>query len=138
MAEYDYVLAAFEHYNFLDQYGDLFGHTPGYRHEHVEPDKAKAALRLLYVKMAMDGFGIVSRKISGLIRDYGTPNRELDNQIIRWLYHNPDRPPVASDSFMNTQPAYAPRLVPQELFVTFVTEVSLHSREAEPQIERIL
>ena len=26
----------------------------------------------------------------------------------------------------------------QVLFVTFVTEVSLHSREAEPQIERIL
>jgi hypothetical protein len=26
----------------------------------------------------------------------------------------------------------------EKLFVTFVTEVSLHSREAEPQIERIL
>ncbi len=111
--EYDYVLDVFERYNFLEEYRQLFGHTPGYRQEHVNSDAARAALHKLYEKLSMDSFAIVSHKIDGLIRQYGTPNRELDNQIIRWLYDNPDRPPVASDSFMNTQPPYAPRLVPQ-------------------------
>ena len=95
MAEYDYVLAAFERYNFLRQYRDIFGHTPGYRQEHVNSDAARAALHKLYEKLSMDSFAIVSHKINGLITTYGTPNRELDNQIIRWLYNNPDRPPVS-------------------------------------------
>jgi hypothetical protein len=106
--EYEYVLDVFYRYNFLEQYRQLFGHTPGYREQHVNSDAARAALHQLYQKLSMDSFAIVSHKIDGLIRQYGTPNRELDNQIIRWLYDNPDRPPVASDSFMNTQPAYVP------------------------------
>jgi hypothetical protein len=104
--EYGYVLAAFERYNFLQQYRELFGHTPGYQHEHVEVDIARLALGELYARMAQDGFGIVSRRIDGLIRQYGTPNRDLDNQIWRWLSGNPDRPPVDIDSRINTQPPW--------------------------------
>jgi hypothetical protein len=95
MTEYAYVLAAFERYNFLRQYRDIFGHTPGYRQEHINSNAARHALHNLYEKLSMDSFAIVSHKINGLITTYGTPNRELDNQIIRWLYNNPDRPPVS-------------------------------------------
>ena len=106
MGEYDYVLAAFERYNFLEEYRQLFGHTPGYQHEFVAADTAKKLLNMLREKISMDLPAVASDKIDGLIATYGTPNRELDNQIWRWLRDDPDRPPVASDSFMNTQPPW--------------------------------
>ena len=106
MLECAYVLAAFERYNFLEQYAELFGHTPGYQQEHVEQWKAKELLGMLWEKISMRGSAVVGHKINGLIETYGTPDRELDNQIWRWLSDDPDRPPVASDSFMNTQPPW--------------------------------
>ena len=61
---------------------------------------------MLWEKISMRGSVVVGHQINGLIATYGTPNRELDNQIWRWLSDDPDRPPVASDSFMNTQPPW--------------------------------
>jgi hypothetical protein len=108
MWEYRYVLAAFEHYNFLEEYWQLFGHTPGYRQDHVTADTAKGLLQLLFEKISMDGALRVHQRIGGLIATHGTPNRELDNQIWRWLQDNPDRPPVRSDSLWNADPTYKP------------------------------
>jgi hypothetical protein len=106
--EYDYVVDVFERYNFLEQYRELLGDTPGYRRDHITTDMAKKVLRKLVEKMRMDGFENVSNRIDGLITQYGTPNRELDNQIWRWLFNSPDRPPVDMTSRMNTQPTYVP------------------------------
>jgi hypothetical protein len=56
----------------------------------------------------MDGALRVHQRIGGLIARHGTPNRELDNQIWRWLQDNPDRPPVRNDSLWNADPTYTP------------------------------
>ncbi len=107
-AEYEYVLAAFQLYNFLEQYGIMFGHTREFQREHVNPGNAIMALERLARKIQSDGFEIVSAKINDFITRHGTPSRELDNAILRWLYDQPDRHPVDRTSFMNTNPHYEP------------------------------
>jgi hypothetical protein len=61
---------------------------------------------------------------------------DQDSLVDRWL--RDQIKPATWDKISQVFPQKGKCLPQQKLFVTFVTEVSLHSREAEPQIERIL
>ena len=146
-AEFDYILAAFQQHDFLEEYRVKFGDTVQYRRKHVKTSQGITGLRCLERAMQVEGAGGFQTRINIYTARFSTPggaifpityalgSKVMDYLGQYWVLFDPllDRTALFGNTDMNLLYDEHERPAPREGEEN-AAPASPHASHAEPAV----